>query len=401
VTATVPLASFAPLPVARWSLAERRGTVAVWIIRGGRSGEFIDLALERDLSIVGWGEQVPHDLSRLSQPEIRELLNAAFPDAPAGRNSTNAGQLYRFASVVQPGDLVVMPRGPVPNAPDAESESLVALGRVEGQYEYRTDLQGVRHVRAVTWLEREVPVQLLSEQLRTAMGGAVATLTMVKSPDVERELQVLLGLRREVAPVHVVLRWTREAQVDTIQQHKDIAESRGAVWWGKVGDPAGRRALSDNNLAILRAQLDEGVLTFVYLYGMGTAWRTRLSAVTLEEADVEPDLVPTYYGDAPHNLWVRLSEFEPLEPEQLLDGLSLRSDPTRRLRTALGGQASVLLVQKAAVAPPQRDRYFILSQSAGGDDETLDEEGARYFFEASVAGQRRLREAHGGRFIYY
>ena len=142
--------------------------MAVWVIRGGRSGEFIDLALERNLSIVGWGKKVDHNLSGLPQSEIKELLNAVSPDAPSGRNSTNAGQLYRFASVIEPGDLVVMPRGSLPKSPDTESDSIVALGRVEGPYEYRTDLPGVRHVRPVTWLDAEVPVQLLSEQLRTA-----------------------------------------------------------------------------------------------------------------------------------------------------------------------------------------------------------------------------------------
>src|SRR4051812_36503628 len=99
--------------------------MTVWVIRGGRSGEFIELALERGLSIVGWGERVDHDLSGLSQSEIKGLLNAAFPEAPAGRSRTNAGQLYRFASVVEPDDLVVMPRGPLSNSTDSELESFI------------------------------------------------------------------------------------------------------------------------------------------------------------------------------------------------------------------------------------------------------------------------------------
>jgi len=139
----------------------------------------------------------------------------------------------------------------------------------------------------------------------------------------------------------------------------------------------------------------------VYLYGMGTAWRTRLSGITLDEDEVETDLVPTYYGDAPHNLWVRLSEFEQVEPDLVLDHLVLRSDPSRSLRSAVAGQASVLLVEESQSVPLTRDRYFILTQSEGRDGETLDEEGVRYVFEPSVAGQRRLREANGGRFIYY
>ena len=135
----------------------------------------------------------------------------------------------------------------------------------------------------------------------------------MKSPDVERELQALLGLRREDAPIHVVLRWTRDDRVDTIAEHKDIADARGSVWWGKAGDPAGRRALSDRQPRHHQGAAGRRRPTFAYLYGMGTAWRTKVSAVTLDEADVESDLVPTTTVTLAHNLWLQLSEFEHLE----------------------------------------------------------------------------------------
>src|SRR5207247_7409560 len=137
--------------------------------------------------------------SKLSQDEIKDILAATVSNPAPARVNQLAGQLSRFASAVQPGDLIIMPRGPISQSPDSESEGAVALGRVEGPYEYRTDIPEARHARAVTWLDPEVPVQMLSQVLRTALGCAVATVTRVTSPQAEPELDALLGLRRPQA----------------------------------------------------------------------------------------------------------------------------------------------------------------------------------------------------------
>jgi MoxR-like ATPase len=375
-------------------------TMTVWVVRGGRRGEFVDAALERGLTIIGW-PTVETDASKLSQDEIRDILAASLPDPAPARVNQQAGQLYRFASVMQPGDLVIMPRGSVAKSPDSESESTVALGRVEGDYEYRTDIPGARHARAVMWLDPQVPAQMLSHVLRTALSGAVATVTRVTSLQAEAEVEALLGLRRDSSGLHLVLRWTRGDRVDTIEEHRHVAEAHGSVWWGKLGEPSARRPLSEGNMAILQAQLREGVPTYVYLYGMGTAWRTTLSDITLNEDEVASDRVPSYYGDAPHNLWLNLTDFQSVDVDWVLDHLVLRSDPTRRLRSAVGGQSSLFLVEEVQDVPPVPDRYFVLLQSEDRNGESLDEEGVRYVFDTSVAGQKKLREANGGKFVYY
>ena len=45
--------------------------------------------------------------------------------------------------------------------------------------------------------------------------------------------------------------------------------------------------LNSKNIAILQAQLADGVPTFAYLYGGGTAWETRLHGITEKPEEID------------------------------------------------------------------------------------------------------------------
>ena len=61
------------------------------------------------------------------------------------------------------GDPVVMPR---------KYKSVIAIGRVNGDYKYRPDAPSdSRHVRQVTWLKRDVERAALKGDLRDSMGS--------------------------------------------------------------------------------------------------------------------------------------------------------------------------------------------------------------------------------------
>ena len=41
----------------------------------------------------------------------------------------------------------------------------------------------------------------------------------------------------EVEPMHMLFKWNAEANSQTIDDHRSIADSQGSVWWGRFAGP--------------------------------------------------------------------------------------------------------------------------------------------------------------------
>jgi len=76
-------------------------------------------------------------------------------------------------------------------------------------------------------------------------------------------------------PLHLLFKWSADVEPRTVDIHHDLADERGAVWWGKFGQRT-RASLAARNLGRIRQQLDDGVDTYAFLYRPGDVWRTRL-----------------------------------------------------------------------------------------------------------------------------
>lgn len=156
----------------------------VWTVRGGRFGEREQEALDEGLVVIGWD-----DLGMLSRAtsveEIVVLLSAAYPDDSAGTIDNWAHQLWRFLTVMQVGDLVVMPR---------KFQPVVAIGRITGNYEYVADgaMQG-RHTRLVEWLNQAVERSAFGGDLRDSMGSQL-TVSELSRRDATKRVETLARL---------------------------------------------------------------------------------------------------------------------------------------------------------------------------------------------------------------
>ncbi|SHN24346.1 hypothetical protein [Cryptosporangium aurantiacum] len=127
-----------------------------WVVRAVRISESDEYLLAKDLIAVGW--PAVDDLAELyTLADVREVVRAAYPSADRKTLAGYVDQLYEFRSGMSIGDLVVQFR---------RSSLDVAVAEVVGDYDFRTDVvSGVRHVRAVRWLRKDVPRSLLEPEL--------------------------------------------------------------------------------------------------------------------------------------------------------------------------------------------------------------------------------------------
>lgn len=143
--------------------------MAVWVIKGGRAGEYEGAFLEKGVVSVGFGLK-----QSIADFDDREALRASTE----GRS--DADQLWRFYQEIENGDLVVLPR---------KRTGEVAVGRITGLYAYQPDAvgQSVPHVRPVQWQVTDIPRFHFNQDLLNSFGSQL-TLSQPRAPDAETRI---------------------------------------------------------------------------------------------------------------------------------------------------------------------------------------------------------------------
>jgi hypothetical protein len=175
--------------------------VRVWLIRAGRAGRYEELALDQEVSLIGWSELGDIDPGA-SRDDLKAAITQSYGEASAASLASQAGQIYRFVHDVAIDDLVVLPLMTAPGH--------VAVARVRNGYRYREDgpFEGTdaRHTRPVEWLAKSVPYERFDPDLREAFGQQGTVSEITKPNAAQRIVDVLGGA--DASAVHLVLKWS-------------------------------------------------------------------------------------------------------------------------------------------------------------------------------------------------
>jgi predicted Mrr-cat superfamily restriction endonuclease len=153
-----------------------------WVIRAGLKGEAEELALAEGVAVIGWS--LAGALSaEMTRSELKALVGEAYDDDNPSKLANAAGQLFRFINDVAEGDVVVLPL--------RTNRAHVAIGRVEGKYEYRSEAQFLDsdaiNTRRVNWLADAVPYDHFPEDLQLTFSQQ-GTITDISNPDAATRL---------------------------------------------------------------------------------------------------------------------------------------------------------------------------------------------------------------------
>ncbi|MBG6104912.1 restriction system protein [Micromonospora vinacea] len=160
-----------------------------WIVRAGRDDSYDALALDKNLIAVGWSGA--GDLTKTTtHADIHDRVQAAYREVERRTVENYAIQLLAFRSRMSEGDIVLYLQRTSPD---------VAVGRVTGPYEYRTDLPSdIRHVRPVHWSRTDIPRASVEREVLAL--PSLTTVYRINQADSLTRLERLLGHNPPTAP---------------------------------------------------------------------------------------------------------------------------------------------------------------------------------------------------------
>jgi len=135
-------------------------SLKLWVVRA--PVEIADTVETESLVAIGWFQI--GDLSDLdTRQKMKDKYHSVYPDDSDPKIWVGAGQLYRFAHVIQKGDFVLTP---------LKVSREVLVGEVTGDYEFSPSAASERYpnIRRVTWLQK-VSRDDLSQPFKYALGG--------------------------------------------------------------------------------------------------------------------------------------------------------------------------------------------------------------------------------------
>ncbi len=143
----------------------------IWGIHAGRLGDADSLFLKRGVIAIGWDEMGDVSSIGADREALKERLAETYPKAKPGAIPVHAGQLYKFITEIQPGDLVVYP---------SKIDRQIHIGKVGSAHRYDPSLNPkYPNLRDVEWLG-EFPRTRFSQGALYEIGSAL-TLFQVKN----------------------------------------------------------------------------------------------------------------------------------------------------------------------------------------------------------------------------
>lgn len=158
--------------------------MSLWQVRTGRGTGREQEALDKELVIVGW-EDLPDLTNIKSKEELVVLCQKTYPKKNTRTIHSWANQIWTLVTRIKLGDLVIVP---------LKSRSSFAIGKIEGTYQYRTDLpSNAHHTRGVKWIRKDIPRSAFDKDILLTL-GSILSVCQIQRNHAEERIQAMLSL---------------------------------------------------------------------------------------------------------------------------------------------------------------------------------------------------------------
>lgn len=183
--------------------------MTLWMVRGDKYGQYHTLALEKGFA---YHASQLSDLSGTnSREDILNLLRNYQPDANEPQIRSWGSQLYAIAHLIKKDDLIAMPLKGSPQ---------IAIGKVIGSYQYRTDLLEVHHTIPVEWIKEDIPRTVFGQDLLYSLGSA-RTICKIQRNDAKLRIVEILKSNKDPGLI------TTNEKIKTTENKSDDVEDGG------------------------------------------------------------------------------------------------------------------------------------------------------------------------------
>lgn len=222
--------------------------MAVWTVKGGRQGEREARLLKHGLLGGGW-ELLPSLAEVNSREDLATRYAEAYPDVSAKTAANYIGQLWSLTHRMANDELVVLP---------LKTSGTIAVGRIAGPYQYRSDLgDDLRHVRPVKWLREDVPRDAFDQDLLYSF-GAFLTFGQVRRDEAATRILKALEVQVDAGSV-LASRPASEDEAADVESSPDVAALGKEQVRQLVTQRFAGHSLSELVAAVLEAQGFTGV----------------------------------------------------------------------------------------------------------------------------------------------
>ena len=167
-----------------------------WMVRAGNQNELIELFIDNSLIAIGW--KGLGELSEFpSREEVKDRYREVYPEHSKSRIAVNAGQLYRFAHVMEEDDRILT---------YDKSSRTYHYGQITGSYRFDPgDSEDYPHIRPVDW-QGEISRDEFSTPVKNTLGSSLTVFSL--DEHLEKIESVLTG----------------QAKPDTDREHEEDEE---------------------------------------------------------------------------------------------------------------------------------------------------------------------------------
>lgn len=154
----------------------------LWMVRAGSHGEQEGICLEKKVVTIGWND-LPDLRNFKSKHQLKEVYLGHYSEKSAVAIGLKVGQIWRFATQIEKGDLVVLPSKFAPE---------IHIGIVEGPYQYGKTGDDVYHTIPVSW-KKTLSRSDFDEDLLYSFGSLLTVSCISRNNAAERVNALLQG----------------------------------------------------------------------------------------------------------------------------------------------------------------------------------------------------------------
>lgn len=155
----------------------------VWVVRAGKKGEQEKDALDKNVVTIGWNDF--DDLSTFqNKNEIVKKYSQIRPDIKLQSVESMSNSIWLFTKQIRQGDLVFIPLV-------STDKQFVAIGQVNGDYQYTQITKDVKHIRKVIWLDKKFPISSFTKEVIAQLGRPPTVYEIKDNETKESILNVL------------------------------------------------------------------------------------------------------------------------------------------------------------------------------------------------------------------